>query len=1014
MKKRITLLSVFICLFMLCTAMFAVTTAKANADGETYTVTFETPMANDYDIASSADTWIAPASDYKMPVLNDEGGITLTRDASASGTINYAMNVGKYTVTKDKTYVAVISVKTDSRIRFVLSSMKPNWAWKVMPDNNYENADYVDYRSEFTATAGGALEFIFQVLGGSGNIYVKNFKVYEKNNVTVNGGTAIGTLPEIPVKTGYKGSWTIDGVAIDKDTVYDYGADKTAVVTYKKVNMLTFLPENYYYDMAKDLSCWTDYQMPVLQDDGSALLNRPEGMASGTAYNYLAGSNKLPIQKDKKYILTFDMKCDNIHMNIATNSPGWKTLGAAWFNHPDFVHYEYEYTAPKNGNATIIFQTDAGSGNVYLKNFKFYEKIEKQFDGETAIGELPEITEKTGYVSYWAVDGEKITADTVYNYGTDKTATVVRKKINNIDFVDNVYDHDLASSLEYWTRYNKPVLNDDGGVTLTRSDDETVAQLNYAVLANYKVTAGKTYLIKFAVKGNGRFAFAVETPEWVSFADIVYRTPDAYVEVAYEYTAKRSESLSFIFQFMAGDTNSANVSVKDFRFYEKVADGKTVAEGEKFGELATLTENVGHFYRLGWTIDGVEVTADTICDFAHDAVIVKKTFNAEGHTATKVDAVAPDCENDGVKEYYDCSCGKHFADAEGKTEITDLDAWKAGDGKLDALGHSAVEAWTNDETNHWHVCDVCGERIDETAHTYDDGVVTTDPTCTAKGVKTFTCTVCGHTKTEDVNAKGHSAVEAWTNDETNHWHECANGCGEHLDETAHTYDDGVVTTEPTCTAKGVKTFTCTVCGHTKTEDVSAKGHSAVEAWTNDETNHWHECANGCGEHIDETAHTYDDGEVTTEPTCTAKGVKTFTCTVCGHTRTEDVDKVAHTPSTEWSKDGTNHWHVCDVCGEKLGETAHTYDDGVVTTEPTCTEDGEKTYTCTECGHTKTETVEKTGHVDGDDDGVCDVCGEKLKKDKGCNLSVSGMACVIALVAVFAVVTVAKRYRKENK
>ena len=875
MKKRITLLSVFICLFMLCTAMIAVTTVQANADGETYTLTFETPMANDYDIASSADTW---NSVYAIPVLNDDGGVTLTRDASATGTINYATNVGKYTVTKDKTYVAVVSVKTDSRIRFVLSSMKPNWAWKVMPDNNYENADYVDYRSEFTATAGGAIEFIFQVLGGNGNIYVKNFKVYEKNNVTVNGGVALGEqLPAVPEKSGYKGTWTIDGVAIDKDTVYGYGADKTAVVTYQKINMLTFLPENYNYDMAKDLSCWTNYQIPVLQDDGSALLNRPEGMSSGTAYNYLAGSNKLPVKKDAKYILSFDMKCDNIHMNVATNSPAWKTLDSSWFNNPQYVHYEYEYVAPQDGTATIIFQTDAGSGNVYVKNVKFYEKIEKQFDGETAIGELPEITEKEGYVSYWAVDGEKITADTVYNYGTDKTATVVRKRINNVDFVDNVYDHDLASSLEYWTRYNKPVLNDDGGVTLVRSDDETVAQLNFAVLANYKVTAGKTYLIKFAVKGNGRFAFAVETPEWVSFADIVYRTPDAYVEVAYEYTAKRSESLSFIFQFMAGDTNSANVSVKDFRFYEKVADGKTVAEGEKFGELATLTENVGHFYRLGWTIDGVEVTADTVCDFAHDAVIVKKTFNAEGHTATKVDAVAPDCENDGVKEYYDCSCGKHFADAEGKTEITDLDAWKAGDGKLDALGHSAVEAWTNDETNHWHVCDVCGERIDETAHTYDDGVVTTEPTCTAKGVKTFTCTVCGHTKTEDVNAKGHSAVEAWMNDETNHWHECANGCG-----------------------------------------------------------------------------------------------------------------------------------------EKLGETAHTYDDGVVTTEPTCTEDGEKTYTCTECGHTKTETVEKTGHVDGDDDGVCDVCGEKLKKDKGCNLSVSGMACVIALVAVFAVVTVAKRYRKENK
>ncbi len=77
----------------------------------------------------------------------------------------------------------------------------------------------------------------------------------------------------------------------------------------------------------------------------------------------------------------------------------------------------------------------------------------------------------------------------------------------------------------------------------------------------------------------------------------------------------------------------------------------------------------------------------------------------------------------------------------------------------------------------------------EHTHTYDDGVITTAPTCTVDGVKTYTCSGCGDTYTEPVPATG------------------------------HTYDTGVITTAPTYTAKGVKTYTCSVCGNTYTEEV---------------------------------------------------------------------------------------------------------------------------------------------------------------------------------------------------
>ncbi|MBR4720187.1 MAG: hypothetical protein IK057_00330, partial [Clostridia bacterium] len=168
--------------------------------------------------------------------------------------------------------------------------------------------------------------------------------------------------------------------------------------------------------------------------------------------------------------------------------------------------------------------------------------------------------------------------------------------------------------------------------------------------------------------------------------------------------------------------------------------------------------------------------------------------------------------------------------------------------------------------------------------------VTTPATHTAEGVKTYTCTVCGATKTEPIaKLTGHTFGE-WTKvDDTNHKRTCE--CGEEETE-AHTWDEGVVTTEPTTTSEGVKTYTCTVCGATKTETIeklpSVHTHSFGD-WTKvDDTNHKRVCA--CGEEETE-AHAWDEGVVTTEPTTTSEGVKTYTCTVCGATKTEAIPKI---------------------------------------------------------------------------------------------------------------------------
>ena len=111
----------------------------------------------------------------------------------------------------------------------------------------------------------------------------------------------------------------------------------------------------------------------------------------------------------------------------------------------------------------------------------------------------------------------------------------------------------------------------------------------------------------------------------------------------------------------------------------------------------------------------------------------------------------------------------------------------------------------------------------------------------------------------------------------------------------HVWSLPTVTKEATCTEDGEQTRTCTECSAMKTESIPATGHSYENG-----------VCTACGAKEPCTEHTWDEGKITTAPTCTAKGEKTYTCTVCGAEKTEPVDTVDHT-----YEDG-----VCTVCGAK--------------------------------------------------------------------------------------------------
>jgi hypothetical protein len=185
------------------------------------------------------------------------------------------------------------------------------------------------------------------------------------------------------------------------------------------------------------------------------------------------------------------------------------------------------------------------------------------------------------------------------------------------------------------------------------------------------------------------------------------------------------------------------------------------------------------------------------------------------------------------------------------------------------------------------------------AHSFDNGVITMEPTELAEGEKTFTCSVCGYTKTEPVAPLNHTHdwETAWESDENYHWHACT-GCSEKSELTAHTWDDGEVTEEATETEPGMKVYTCTVCEYEKFEEIPALGHQHQweEIWQSDETGHWHACT-GCSEKGSFADHTWAES-IVEQPTYEREGLKNIYCSVCDYTQPDPVTIPRLTPSSD--------------------------------------------------------------------------------------------------------------------
>ncbi len=245
--------------------------------------------------------------------------------------------------------------------------------------------------------------------------------------------------------------------------------------------------------------------------------------------------------------------------------------------------------------------------------------------------------------------------------------------------------------------------------------------------------------------------------------------------------------------------------------------------------------------------------------------------------------------------------------------------------------------WEHDADHHWRKC----TRCDATTSPADHAGGTA--TCTAKAV----CEVCGSLYGEPDPNNHTGTLGTWESDGSEHWKEYS-CCGVHAETAAHTWNAA------TCTAPK----TCSVCGAT---EGSPLGHDYT-VQQHDDDHHWKKCSR-CDAIDTKTPHGWDAGAVTTPATCTAPGVKTYTCNTCRAAKTEPIPAAGHTVVTDDAVAATctatgltagSHCSVCQtvltaqtvtpVLGHDL--TRHAAQDA------TCTEIGWDDYdTCSRCDYT---------------------------------------------------------------
>ena len=213
------------------------------------------------------------------------------------------------------------------------------------------------------------------------------------------------------------------------------------------------------------------------------------------------------------------------------------------------------------------------------------------------------------------------------------------------------------------------------------------------------------------------------------------------------------------------------------------------------------------------------------------------------------------------------------------------------------VGHSYA-CFAGENGVHYRRCSVCGKEID-CAYTTD----VVPPTCTAAGYTVHTCAVCGNSYIDSIVEGGHqwtSHVHAPTHTEMGCTEYECSVCGQryksdYVEPLGHSFDDGTVTKEATCTAEGEMTYSCS-CGATHVVPIPKADHELAEAVTAPTCTELGFTTHSCkhcdysytDRYVGATGHKWDGGKVASAPTLTETGTLVQSCTVCGATQEQKI------------------------------------------------------------------------------------------------------------------------------
>ncbi len=239
---------------------------------------------------------------------------------------------------------------------------------------------------------------------------------------------------------------------------------------------------------------------------------------------------------------------------------------------------------------------------------------------------------------------------------------------------------------------------------------------------------------------------------------------------------------------------------------------------------------------------------------------------------------------------------------------------------LVACEHNWGTTWQTDSTSHWHSCSICNGKDNIVNHSGGTA------TCTEKAI-------CEGCSLPYGNTLGHDFTGGtWQTDADHHWKKCSR-CDVTDTESPHEWNSGKVTTQPTCTTAGQKTYTCTVCSATKVETLDALGHNFAKYDAKAATcteigwNTYFTCTNCNYTTYKEIAALGHDkiSHKAKAATCTEKGWNAYdTCSRCDYTTYKEIAALGHDfTSNTWQSDANWHWKKCSRCKAAGKKTQHT-------------------------------------------------------------------------------------------